>query len=42
MTYHLWWFESDVPHSLGHLNTQSPIGGAVWGGLGSVVLLEEV
>lgn len=33
----VWWFEWDVwdvPHSLGYLNTWSPVGCTVWGGLG--------
>jgi hypothetical protein len=30
-----------VPHSLGHLDTYSPAGGAVCGGLGSTAFLEE-
>ena len=30
------------PHSLRHLNTWCPVGGAGWGDLGGVALLEEV
>lgn len=32
----------NVCHRLGHLNTWSPVDGAVWGGLGSEALMEEV
>lgn len=32
----------NVFHYLGHLNTWSPIDGAVWGGLDGVALLEKV
>lgn len=39
---HLWWFERDVPHSLGLLNTRSSVGDTVWGSLGGLPLLEEV
>jgi hypothetical protein len=28
----LWWVEGECPHRLGYLNTQSPVGGNVWGG----------
>jgi hypothetical protein len=31
-----------VPHRLGCLNTWSPVGSAVWGGLGETAFLEEV
>ena len=34
---------TDMSHTLGHVNTWSPsIDGPVWGGRGSVALLEEV
>lgn len=35
------WNES-VPHSLVHLNTSSPVGSIVWGGLEGMALPEEV
>lgn len=37
----VWWFEWDVSHSLGHLDTESPGDGAFWGHPGSVTSLEE-
>lgn len=36
------WFEGDVPHSLGYLNTWSSVGDAIWGSLAGKVLLEKV
>lgn len=32
----------NVPYSLWHLNTESPIGSAVWGSLGGKASLEKV
>lgn len=40
--YSLWWSEWNVPHSLRHLNLWSPAVGTVWGGVGDMVLLDQV
>lgn len=36
------WFEAGITHSLMYLDTWSPVGSIVWGGLERVALLEKV
>lgn len=36
------WFEWNVSHIFRHLNMWSPAAGAIWGGLGGVVLMEDI
>lgn len=38
----MWLFEGEHPQRLRYLNTWSPVGGAVWGGLGGVASVKEV
>lgn len=33
LEYESMWFMRNVPHSLGHLNSGSPVAGALWEGL---------